>query len=76
MKEQEIIEALRRENTEFRTLEKEHQALEARLSELDGRHFLTPEEEMEIKTIKKQKLAKKDKMAALIREFKKTGAMN
>ena len=76
MKEREIIEGLRKENGEFRHLEEEHRALEARLSELDNKHFLTSEEEREIKTIKKQKLIKKDRMAELIREFRKTTALN
>ncbi|RMG74650.1 MAG: DUF465 domain-containing protein, partial [Nitrospirae bacterium] len=67
MKEQEIREVLRAENPEFQQLEAEHRALESRLSELEGKPFLTAEEEIEIKQIKKQKLAKKDKMAMMIR---------
>ncbi|NOX21389.1 MAG: DUF465 domain-containing protein [Nitrospirae bacterium] len=76
MREQEIVEVLRVENPEFQQLEQEHRALESRLSELESKHFLKPEEEMEIKLIKKQKLAKKDKMAMLIRQYKKTVLQN
>lgn len=76
MKEQEIIGILRVENPEFRQLEEDHRALETRLTELESRGFLTAEEEMEIKVIKKQKLAKKDRMAAFIRGFRNTAAMN
>ncbi len=76
MREQEIVEVLRAENPEFQQLEQEHRALESRLSELESKHFLKPEEEMEIKLIKKQKLAKKDKMAMLIRQYKKTVLQN
>jgi hypothetical protein len=72
MKEQEIIEILRKDNEEFRKLEEEHRELEAKLSELDSKHFLSPEEEMEIKSIKKQKLTRKDRMAELIREYRET----
>ncbi|RMG70298.1 MAG: DUF465 domain-containing protein [Nitrospirae bacterium] len=76
MKEQEIREVLRAENPEFQQLEAEHRALESRLSELEGKPFLTSEEEIEIKQIKKQKLAKKDKMAMMIREYKKMVLQN
>ncbi len=76
MKEQEIREVLRAENPEFQQLEAEHRALESRLSELEGKPFLTAEEEIEIKQIKKQKLAKKDKMAMMIREYKKMVLQN
>ncbi len=71
MKDREIVELLRAESEEFRQLEQEHRALENRLSELDSKHYLSPEEEVEIKSIKKQKLAKKDRMAEMIREYKK-----
>jgi len=76
MKEQEIIEVLRNENPSFKQLEEEHQDLEVRLAEFDGKGFLTPEEELEIKRIKKQKLIRKDRMAAFIREYKKGASMN
>jgi len=72
MKEKEIIEFLKKENPEFFKLHQEHQELEAKLEELERRHYLTPEEEIEVKRIKKQKLIKKDKMAEIIRKLKKT----
>ncbi|MBM4129090.1 MAG: DUF465 domain-containing protein [Nitrospira sp.] len=71
MQEQEIIEILKKENEEFRGLAEEHQKLEKLLAELDSKRFLTPEEEYERKRIQKQKLLKKDRMAALVREYKK-----
>jgi len=76
MKDQEIAEILRTENPSFRQLQEEHQALEQRLSDLENKQYLTAEDEVEIKSIKKQKLAKKDQMAAMIREYKKTVALN
>ncbi len=76
MKEQEIREILRAENPEFQQLEQEHRALENRLSELESKSFLTTDEELEIKQIKKQKLIRKDKMAMLIREYKKAVLQN
>ncbi len=71
MNEQEIIETLRRENEEFQRLEAEHRQLEEQLEALGSKPYLTAEEEMEIKKIKKQKLAKKDRMAELIRQYKR-----
>jgi len=76
MNDQEVLEILRKENNEFRHLEEEHRTLDARLTELENKHFLTPDDEIEIKAIKKQKLIRKDRMAEMIREFKKPAAIN
>ena len=75
MKEEEIVEVLKKDNAEFKKLTEEHRDLEELLARIDSKRFLTPEEEVERKTIQKKKLLKKDKMAALIRDFKK-GRMN
>lgn len=72
MKEEEIIEALRMENEEFRRLDEEHKNLEHLLSEIDRKVYLTTDEEVERKRIQKLKLIKKDRMAELIREYKKS----
>ena len=71
MKEQEIVESLKKENEEFRKLIEDHHTLEGILEEIDRKVYLTPEEEVERKKIQKQKLLKKDRMAELIRDFKK-----
>ncbi|RMG04776.1 MAG: DUF465 domain-containing protein [Nitrospirae bacterium] len=76
MKEQEIAEILTNENPSFKQLREEHQELEKRLTDLESKPYLSAEDEIEIKAIKKQKLAKKDQMAAMIREYKKTAAVN
>lgn len=76
MKEQEIVELLKKENDEFRKLSEEHRQLDMILAEMDGKRYLTPEEEFERKKIQKQKLMKKDKMAALVREYKKSHSLN
>lgn len=75
MKEEEIVEVLKKENAEFKKLTEEHRDLEELLARIDRKRFLTAEEEVERKKIQKQKLLKKDKMAALIRGYKK-GSMN
>ena len=65
-----ILDLVRREHPEFRTLEETHQRLEHQLAELTRLHFLTPEEEQRKKRIQFDKLATKDKMAAIVRQFK------
>lgn len=71
MKESEIIEMLRKESEEFRKLEDEHRGLDEKIIEMDKNRFLTSEEEIEKKRLQKEKLVKKDRIAELIREYKK-----
>ncbi len=47
-------------------LRTEHQALKERLVSMRGHRFLTPEEELEKRTLQKLKLMKKDALAALV----------
>jgi hypothetical protein len=75
VKEEEIVEVLKKKSAEFKKLTEEHRNLEELLARIDNKRFLTPEEEVERKTIQKKKLLKKDKMAALVRAYKK-GEMN
>ncbi len=65
-----IVERLRQLNTEFRELEESHHRLDLELNELQKRHVLTPSEELTKKQMQKEKLAKKDKMAELIRIYR------
>jgi uncharacterized protein len=71
LKENEIIEALKKQNEEFRKLSEEHRNLDGLLTEMDSKHYLSPEEEIERKRMQKLKLARKDRMAELVREYKK-----
>lgn len=68
--EYEIALRLYTADPEFRELWDEHQSLKDRLRQLSGKQFLTSEEEMEIKRIKRRKLWGKDKIAMKIREKK------
>lgn len=68
-----IVERLRQANTEFRDLEESHHRLDLELNELQKRHVLTPAEEMTKKQLQKEKLAKKDKMAEMIRLYREHG---
>jgi len=76
LKEQEIAELLKKENEEFRKLSEEHRGLDVLLAEIDNKRYLTPEEELERKKIQKQKLLKKDRMAEIVREYKKNIPVN
>jgi uncharacterized protein len=71
LKEQEIVDQLKKENEEFKKLSEEHRNLDGLLVEIDNKRYLTPEEEVERKRIQKLKLLRKDRMAELIREYKK-----
>jgi uncharacterized protein YdcH (DUF465 family) len=76
LKEQEVVENLKKENEEFKKLMDEHHGLENLLAEIDKKMHLTAEEEIERKRIQKQKLLKKDRMAELIRDFMKSRPVN
>jgi uncharacterized protein YdcH (DUF465 family) len=71
LKEQEIVDQLKKENDEFKKLSEEHRNLDGLLAEIDNKRYLSPEEEVERKRIQKLKLLRKDRMAELIREYKK-----
>jgi uncharacterized protein len=65
-----ITEQLRQSSHEFRVLEEAHHRLDLELIQLQKRHVLTPDEERVMKDLHKEKLAKKDKMAELIRVWR------
>ncbi len=76
MKEEDIVETLKKENEEFRRIYQEHRELDSQLLQFNKKSYLTPEEEAEMHRIKKEKLYKKDKIAELLREYKKHHSMN
>ena len=68
---EELIELAKRENEEFRRLEKGHRELDEEIElKFGAKKYLTPEEEVEKKTLQKLKLAKKDRMRQILSEFK------
>jgi len=71
MKEAEVIDILRNENEEYKKLEEEHRKLDEYLDEMTRKKYLTSEEEIEKKKLQKQKLQYKDRLAQIIREYKK-----
>lgn len=65
-----IAERLHQSSHEFRVLEEAHHHLDLELLQLQKRHVLTPAEELSLKDLHKEKLAKKDRMAELIRAYR------
>lgn len=65
--DQALIQQLVDRNPRFRLLYEEHLLLEKELNQLNGKHFLSPEEEVEKRKIQKLKLAGKDEMERLLR---------
>lgn len=70
--EEHIISSLRTSKEEYRELEESHHRLDEELQQLLKRHVLTPQEEILKKQIQKEKLGKKDRMAALVRAYRAT----
>jgi uncharacterized protein YdcH (DUF465 family) len=68
--EERIAESLRTSNEEYRKLEESHHRLDEELQQLLKHHVLTPQEEVLKKQLQKEKLGKKDRMAALVRDYR------
>jgi uncharacterized protein YdcH (DUF465 family) len=66
--QQSLEEILVRDNPEYRELHHKHQSFEEKLEKLTSRSFLNDEEKLEATTLKKQKLALKDRMAEIAKK--------
>jgi hypothetical protein len=66
MKEDALVDRLSRENEEFLKAKQAHAELARQLDELEKKAYLTPQDEMEIKILKKKKLAWKDQMEKIL----------
>ena len=67
-----LVERLTQENEEFRRLREEHQQHEQELADLNGRQFLTADQQWRRSELKKLKLIAKDRMEALLRHASKS----
>ena len=54
---------------QYRALAEQHHQLDDQLHHYTDRHYLSPTEQLEEVTLKKKKLALKDQMEALAREY-------
>jgi uncharacterized protein YdcH (DUF465 family) len=70
VKEEELIERLIKENEDFLKAKQAHTQLARQLEELENKPFLTPQDEMEIKILKKKKLASKDQMEKILIQYR------
>ena len=66
---EETKEILKRENDEFARIYRKHRELDEKVLVLEERRYLTPDEEIQEKKMKKDKLRLKDKMAEMIKEY-------
>ena len=69
--EAELRNQLLKENAEFRRLAAEHQSYDSQLEDLTNKHFLSAEEQLQEKTLKKKKLMLKDRMYSMVQQFRK-----
>ena len=65
-KDEVLIERLMRENEEFSKAKDTHGELAKQLDEYEKKPYLTPQDEVEIKILKKKKLAYKDRMEQIL----------
>ena len=66
---QEVKHFLLQSHDQYRELAERHHALDDRLHELTGKHHLSDDEQFEESTIKKRKLALKDRMEQIALEW-------
>jgi uncharacterized protein YdcH (DUF465 family) len=70
IREEELIERLMRENEEFKNAKQVHTELARQLDELEKKPFLTPQDELDTKILKKKKLALKDQMEKILVQYR------
>jgi uncharacterized protein YdcH (DUF465 family) len=68
--ELELIEKHKNEDNELRALWNLHRDYEKQLDELSKRPYLKPSEEMEVRELKKKKLAGKTKLQQLLDKYR------
>jgi len=66
---QDMKSLLLQKSDQYRLLAEQHHQLDNRLHELTDKHYLSPTEQIEEVTLKKRKLALKDRMEAIARDY-------
>jgi hypothetical protein len=69
-KDQDLTQRLSEENPRFRKLYEEHMLFEKKLQEYEEMTYLSEEADLERKKVQKLKLAGKDEMEAMLRDFR------
>ena len=67
---QEVKNLLLQSDETYRQLASRHHELDTRLHELSEKHYLSTSEQFEEVTLKKRKLALKDRMEEIVRQFR------
>ncbi len=67
---QEKLDELRKTDPEVDALVREHRSLDDKVADLSGKSHLTPDEDLELHRLKKEKLRLKDKIEAVIQQQK------
>jgi hypothetical protein len=70
-RDEELIQSLLERDAELKRYYEEHIELELQLAQLQGKPFLTPEEEIEKKRIQKVKLAGKDRIMEILGRYRR-----
>jgi len=70
--DQDIVEVLLNDNEQFQALYREHNTLKEKVR--DAEHGVLPLDALSLGTMKKEKLLAKDKMAALIEQYRREHA--
>lgn len=68
---EELQKRLEMENEEYARLKKKHRELDMTLQQLEEKRYLTTEEDLEMKKMKKEKLRLKDQMTEMLRAYQK-----
>lgn len=71
IREEELRKRLLKDNVEFRRLAAEHQDYADKLEGLTSKHFLSSEEQVQEKLLKKKKLILKDQMYSMVQKARK-----
>jgi uncharacterized protein YdcH (DUF465 family) len=66
----EIVSKLEKENVEFKKMKELHGEYEHQIEEYKKKHYLSDNERIEVSKLKKKKLAAKDRMYAIIKQYK------
>jgi len=72
-REEQVIVSLLDKDPELKKYYEEHRELEKKLSEFQHKHYLSPDEEMEMKRIQKLKLVGKDKIMEILVKYRQSG---
>jgi uncharacterized protein YdcH (DUF465 family) len=71
---QDLKNLLLETNDEFRRLASMHHELDERLVQLESKHYLSSDEQIEEVTLKKKKLHLKDRLEVILRAYRQSDA--